>query len=119
MSRDDERDVVYVERDGGSLKPILFGALLGLAAGLLFAPQSGAETRRALKRRLRKARALAEEKIGELSEKVSDEWARPSPAPTAAERRDEVRSELERRLAEARARRRAPEPADEDEEPVA
>lgn len=117
MSRDDERDVVYVEREGGSLKPILFGALLGLAAGLLFAPQSGAETRRALKRRLRKARALAEEKIGELSEKVSDEWVRP--APTPAERRDDVRSELERRLADARARRRAPEPVDEDEEPVA
>ncbi len=84
MSRDDERDVVYVERDGGSLKPILFGALLGLAAGLLFAPQSGAETRRALKRRLRKARALAEEKIGELSEKVSDEWIRPAPSPAAS-----------------------------------
>lgn len=117
MARDDEREVVYVEREGGAIKPILFGALLGLAVGLLFAPQSGDETRRALKRRLRKARALAEEKMGELSEKVSGEWRRPAVAPE--DRREEVRSELERRLADARARRRAPAPADEDEEPVA
>ncbi len=125
MSRDEEREVVYVERGGGgSLKPILFGALVGLVAGLLFAPQSGEETRRVLKRRLRKARALAEEKVGELTERITGEWERPAPR---EERRDDTRSELERRLAEARARRRAPVPVDdvddededEDEEPVA
>jgi gas vesicle protein len=117
MSRDSEREVVYVERDGGSIKPILFGALVGLVAGLLFAPQSGEETRRVLKRRVRKVRALAEEKVGELSEKITGEWERP--ASTREERRDDTRSELERRLAEARARRRAPVTMDEDEEPVA
>jgi gas vesicle protein len=117
MARDEEREVVYVEREGGSLKPVLFGALIGVALGLLFAPQSGEDTRRALKRRLRKARALAEEKVGELSEKISGEWARP--AASREERREEVRSDLERRLAEARARRRTTAPADEDEEPVA
>ncbi len=124
MARKDEREVVYVERDGGSIRPILFGALLGLAAGLLFAPQSGDETRRQLKRRLRKARALAEEKMGELSDKVNGEFRRPAasdPEETREERRDEVRTELERRLADARARRRAPVAMDldEDEEPVA
>jgi gas vesicle protein len=117
MARDEEREVVYVEREGGSLKPVLFGALIGLALGLLFAPQSGEDTRRALKRRLRKARALAEEKVGELSEKISGEWARPTSS--REERREEVRSDLERRLAEARGRRRSTAPADEDEEPVA
>jgi gas vesicle protein len=117
MSRDEEREIVYVEREGGSVRPILFGALLGLAVGLLFAPQSGEETRRQLRRRLRKARALAEEKVGELSERISGEWAKPS---RREERGDDVRTDLERRLAEARARRRAPAPADEDdEEPVA
>jgi gas vesicle protein len=119
MSRDDEREVVYVEREGGSIKPILFGALLGVAVGLLFAPQSGAETRRSLKRRLRKARALAEEKVGELSEKITGEWRKPEAA-SREEERDEARSDLERRLAEARARRRKPTPEDDDdEEPVA
>ena len=62
MARDDDREVVYVDRGEGSIKPVLFGALLGLAVGLLFAPQSGDETRRVLKRRMRKMRALAEEK---------------------------------------------------------
>jgi gas vesicle protein len=118
MAHNEEREIVYVEREGGSVKPILFGALLGLAVGLLFAPQSGEETRRVLRRRLRKARALAEEKVGELSEKISGEWKRPA---GREERGDDVRSDLERRLAEARARRRVPTPADEDddEEPVA
>lgn len=128
MARNDEREVVYVERDGGSIRPILLGALLGLAAGLLFAPQSGDETRRQLKRRLRKARALAEEKIGELSERVNGEFRRPAASDpeesreeSREERRDVVRTELERRLADARARRRAPVAMDldEDEEPVA
>jgi gas vesicle protein len=118
MSQHEEREIVYVERDAGSVKPILFGALLGLAVGLLFAPQSGDETRRQLRRRLRKVRALAEEKVGELSEKISGEWKKPA---GREDRGDDVRSDLERRLAEARARRRAPTPADEDddEEPVA
>ena len=117
MSRDEERDVVYVERDGGSIKPILLGAVIGLAVGLLFAPQSGEQTRRTLRRRLRKVRALAEEKVGELSERITDEWAKPARA--REESREDVRSDLERRLAEARTRRRAPAPTDEDEEPVA
>ena len=118
MTRDDDRDVVYVERGEGSIKPVLFGALLGLAIGLLFAPQSGDETRRALKRRMRKVRALAEEKVEELSERVRSESPRPFRG--REEKREDVRSELERRLSEARARRRAPVPVDDDdEEPVA
>ncbi len=114
---DVEREVVYIERDGGSIQPLLLGALLGLAVGLLFAPQSGEETRRGLQRRLRKVRALAEEKVGELSEKIVGDWA--APAPTREEQREEARTDLERRLSAARARRKAPVPSDEDEEPVA
>lgn len=118
MARDDDRDVVYVERGEGSLKPVLFGALLGLAVGLLFAPQSGDETRRALKRRMRKMRALAEEKVDELSERISGDSPRPMRG--RGDAREDIRGELERRVSEARSRRRAPVPSDDDdEEPVA
>ena len=124
--RDGERDVVYVEREESSLKPILFGALLGLAVGLLFAPQSGDETRRMLKRRLRSARALAEEKMGELKDRLGERRSklvngddRDADDDEPGDERAEIRSELERRLAQARARRRPAAPADDDEEPVA
>lgn len=117
MTDSEERDVVYVEREGGSVKPVLLGLLVGLGLGLLFAPQSGEQTRRGLNRRMRKFRALAEETVDELSEKFSgqhkvarvrDEEAEENPVREAS-----VREDLERRLASARARRRA---AAEDEE---
>ena len=50
--RDDERDIIYVEREEPSFKPIMLGALLGVALGILFAPQSGEETRRLVRRLL-------------------------------------------------------------------
>ena len=123
--RDSERDVVYVEREDSSLKPILFGALLGLAVGLLFAPQSGDETRRLLKRRLRSARALAAEKRGELKARLGERRGKLAHGDDGddddepGDERAGVRRALERRLAEARARRRPAAPADDDEEPVA
>jgi gas vesicle protein len=116
--KDGEREIVFVEREEASLKPILFGALLGLAVGLLFAPQSGDETRRQLKRRLRKARALAEEKVGEITERLGERRKAVMEDGDAEEERAELRTELERRLAEARSRRRAA-TTDDDEEPVA
>lgn len=115
--RDEEREVVYVEREEPSFKPIIFGALIGLAVGILFAPQSGEETRRLVRRRLRKVRALAEEKVGEFSERITGEFQRPAKV-RREEMRDDARTDLERRLAEARARRRSAVGA-EDEEPVA
>jgi gas vesicle protein len=86
--------------------------------GLLFAPQSGEQTRRGLNRRLRKFRALAEETVDELSEKFtgSHRVARgrdDEPEEQPEERETSVRDDLERRLSAARARRRG---AAEDEE---
>jgi len=125
MARDDEREIVYVEREGGSVRPLLLGILVGAGLGLLFAPQSGEETRRQLNRRLRRVRALAEEKVSELSERIGDTARRvtredddedededdlePARAPS-------VRDDLERRLAEARARRRAAKALDDEEQ---
>lgn len=124
MSRYEEEDdqVIYVEREGGSsIKALLLGAVIGAGVALLFAPQSGEETRRGIKRRLRKIRAMAEEKVDELSQRLSGPDSDAAELPTAdGEDEDDLeavaagepargssaREELERRLEKARARRR-------------
>jgi hypothetical protein len=120
---DEDRRVVYVERGSSSVKALLLGTLIGAGLALLYAPQSGEETRRAINRRLRKIRAMAEEKVGELGERLtgrgqaelpdgpedpdegSDDEADVAPEATAPGRTG-AREELERRLEKARARRR-------------
>jgi gas vesicle protein len=125
------REVVYVERAGdASAKWLFWGAVLGAGLALLYAPRTGEETRRVLQRRLWKLRAITEEKLDELSQQFGsgrealDELG--DEDEDELEEADEVplrprasgpsaREELERRLAEARARRRAVG----DEEPLA
>jgi hypothetical protein len=133
MRRKQGREIVYVERPGdSSAKWLFWGAMLGAGLALLYAPRSGEETRRVLQRRLWKLRAMTEEKFDDLAQQFGgsrdalDEFEdeedlleggeeeghglRPrSTAPSA-------REELERRLAEARARRRG---TGEVEEPLA
>jgi hypothetical protein len=125
MSRyddDEDEQVIYVEREGGSsIKALLLGAVIGAGVALLFAPQSGEETRRGLKRRLRKIRAMAEEKVDELSQRFSGQDGDPATLPPEENEDEEdleavaageparggsAREELERRLEKARARRR-------------
>ena len=127
------REVVYVQRGDSSAKWLFWGAVLGAGLALMYAPRSGEETRRGLQRRLWKLRAMTEEKLDELAqqfggpreslreldeEDFDDEElfesrdapsARVHPPPSA-------REELERRLAEARARRRT---SGDVEEPLA
>ena len=121
---------------GSALPWFLFGLGLGAAMGLLFAPQSGAETRRAIGKKVRKLKHLAEdrledvmdtgnkkvrklrENLAEVADEFDDEGEEElEPRPSRA------REELERRLAAARARRRgAPAPVGPDadhEEPGA
>jgi hypothetical protein len=119
------REVVYVERGGDtSAKWLFWGALLGAGVALLYAPGSGEDTRRNLQRKLWKFRAMTEEKLDELTQQLGgakeslggllddededlegeDEdhgvYGRSQPGSSP-------REELERRLAEARARRRS------------
>ncbi|HEY8195962.1 MAG TPA: YtxH domain-containing protein [Gemmatimonadales bacterium] len=119
------KEIVYVERGGDtSAKWLFWGSLLGAGLALLYAPTSGEETRRNLQRKLWKLRAMTEEKLDELTQQLGgakdtldglmddededldeDSEAREvfgrSPASSP-------REELERRLADARARRRSP-----------
>jgi hypothetical protein len=123
MRRKQHREVVYVERGAdSSAKWLFWGALLGAGVALLYAPSSGEETRRNLQRKLWKFRAMTEEKLDEITQQfggakdsfqgmLEDEedegegdelpgsYGRAKPSP---------REELERRLADARARRRSP-----------
>ena len=120
-----QKEIVYVERGGDtSAKWLFWGSLLGAGIALLYAPSSGEETRRVLQRKLWKLRAMTEEKLDELTQQLGgakdrldgmmedeeedvegDDDARGiygrSPASSP-------REELERRLADARARRRSP-----------
>lgn len=127
MARRDQ-EVVYVERSDSSVKWLLWGALLGAGVALLYAPSTGEETRRALKRRLRKLRAMTEEKLDELSEQFrggarpveqyldeafddgdtdDDDGLDGAEADLPPGREPSAREALEQRLADARARRRA------------
>jgi gas vesicle protein len=134
--RDREREVVYVERGGDvSAKWFLWGALAGVAVALFYAPATGEQTRRGLQRRLRKLRAMAEEKVDELTDQFGDRRQRVEDWLDDAgdvlevdddddgeEEADAVtpvtpRAELEQRLARARSRRRGV--ADASEEPGA
>jgi gas vesicle protein len=126
MRRHQGREVVYVERGGDtSAKWLFWGALLGAGVALLYAPSSGEETRRNLQRKLWKLRAMTEEKLDEITQQFGgakesleglmeededeeiegdlDDRAFQSRSPTPS-----PREELERRLADARARRRSP-----------
>lgn len=124
MRRRQRSEVVYVERGGDtSAKWLFWGALLGGGLALLYAPSSGEETRRNLQRKLWKLRAMTEEKLDEITQqfggaKESLEGMIEEEEEDLGEEGDErelygrsgasPREELERRLAEARARRRSP-----------
>ena len=126
MRRNQQREVVYVERGGDtSAKWLFWGALLGAGVALLYAPSAGEETRRNLQRKLWKFRAMTEEKLDEITQQFGG--AKDSLEGVMDEEEDEEnegdleahgfqgrrprsspREELEQRLADARARRRAP-----------
>jgi gas vesicle protein len=124
MRRKQQREVVYVERGGdSSAKWLFWGALLGAGVALLYAPSSGEETRRNLQRKLWKFRAMTEEKLDEITQQFGgakdsfqgmledeeDEMEdEESPGRYGRGAKPSPREELERRLADARARRRSP-----------
>ncbi len=96
---------------GAAFGPFLLGLGVGAVLGFLFAPEPGEASRSKLSRKLRGLRDLAAEKANELFEaEVNEE----DEAPTA-------RVAVERRLIEAKRRRRGAKGAnaEEEDEPVA
>src|SRR5687767_2213866 len=124
MRRKQSREVVYVERGGdASAKWLFWGALLGAGLALLYAPRSGEETRRLVQRRLWKLRAMTEEKLDEFSQQLGGRGGGEFSEPADDDDDDlepegygnglgrgsggAARQDIERRLTEARSRRRA------------
>jgi gas vesicle protein len=60
--------------EGGSARPfaagLIIGGLLGAGLALLFAPQSGSETRRLLRRRARKLAAEVEDRYDDVKARI-------------------------------------------------
>ena len=60
--------------DDGNTKPfaagLLIGALLGAGVALLFAPQSGEDTRRMLRKRAKKIAAGAEDRFDDVKGRI-------------------------------------------------
>ncbi len=124
----DTQPVVVVEKSGGSAGAFVMGALLGAGLALLLAPQSGEETRNALRVKGRNLKRSAHEKVDDLQDHLEDgyekvkarveegfETARRTVEEKRVGARDALdagksavhsaRDELERRLAQARSQR--------------
>jgi len=65
---------VIVEKSDAGIGPFLIGLALGAGAALLFAPQSGEETRRGIARRARRAQEAAQDLVEDVSGTVADKF---------------------------------------------
>jgi len=96
------------EREGGSgFGSFLLGLGVGAVLGFLFGSEPGGATRTKLTRRLQGLRDLAAEKAGELGQLLETE--------ADAEDQPPAREALERRLTDAKRRRRGARPGGERE----
>lgn len=108
------------ERGGSGIGPFLLGVTVGAVLGILFAPEAGAATRGKVTKGARRVRDNAEEMVDDLRALVTAD-----DEPELDEASASPRESLERRLLEARARRRggveriAPAGASPEDEPVA
>ena len=112
---DDDEPYVVIEKHTSDMSSLFIGMLLGAGVALLFAPHSGAETRRRLRRGVTRvkdaavdtfdaARAEVEDKVAAVRDAVDikkEQVSRAVEAGRAAAQ--QARDELERRIAETKA----------------
>lgn len=117
--------LVIIERHGGGAGVFLWGALLGAGAALLFAPRSGAQTQAEIRQRALRLRDTADDRVTHARNAVTDAMDRTrervrdqvssvrdlvetrtdqarQALETGRRAAREARSELERRVADAK-----------------
>jgi gas vesicle protein len=70
----DDGHYVVIEKQEIGIGPFLLGIALGAGAALLFAPQSGEETRRGIARSARRAQGAAQDFVEDVSGTVADKF---------------------------------------------
>ena len=70
----DDEPFVVIEKHEGGVGAFLIGLAVGAGVALLFAPQTGEETRRGLTRGAQRARARAQDFTDEMTESVTDRF---------------------------------------------
>jgi gas vesicle protein len=86
----DDEPFVVIEKNSAGIGTFFLGLAIGAGLALLFAPNSGEETRRGLTRRARKVREAAEDAVSLASEKVGETF-------------ENARQKVEEKLDKARA----------------
>ena len=120
---DDDEPYVVIEKRSGGVGSFLLGIALGAGIALLMAPQSGADTRREIQRRARRARTAVQDTVTDTFEQARAQVEeRIDTARSAIELKrrqvtrameagraaaQDARDELERRIAETKAAYRA------------
>ncbi|HWK90025.1 MAG TPA: YtxH domain-containing protein [Longimicrobium sp.] len=76
MRDDEELPQIVIESRGGGAGVFLLGALVGAGVALLLAPRPGAETQRELRAAARRLRSAAGEGVGDAREAATDLFGR-------------------------------------------
>lgn len=92
----DDAPYIVIERRSGGFTPFLWGALLGAGAALLLAPRSGEETQEEIRRNAMRLRSAAEGRVTTAREAVHRTRDR------VQDRVDTVRGAIETRADQAR-----------------
>lgn len=71
---DDDEPMVVIEKHDGSARSFFWGLLAGAGIALLFAPRSGEETRREIKRSAGRVKLIAQDTAEDLTDTVLDKY---------------------------------------------
>ncbi len=69
---EDDEPYIIVEQRSSGVGPLLLGIALGTGMALLFAPQSGAETRRLIRKKAQQAKDSVADVVDEVASTVTD-----------------------------------------------